>query len=95
MGIAVRAHEPLSAHVGVPLGGGDIGVSKQLLDCPQVGASIEQMGGKGVPKGMRVCGRRAPAVENSAHISRREVVTTLITKELIAQLWRHDLMSKT
>jgi hypothetical protein len=46
--------EPLRIHVGINLGGGDIGVAQQLLDDPQVRAVAQQMCGKGMPQQMRV-----------------------------------------
>ena len=35
-------------HVGVDLGGRDIGMSKQLLDDAKVGSAAEKMGGEAV-----------------------------------------------
>ncbi len=40
-------------HVGVDHGGADLGVPEELLDVPEVGASLEQMSGKGVPEHVR------------------------------------------
>ena len=41
--------ETLSVDVGVHLCGAYIGVAKQFLNCPQVGAPVEEMRGETVP----------------------------------------------
>ena len=66
--------EPLAADVGVHLRRRQVGVAEQLLHDPQVGATVEQMGGEGVAQrvGVRRCGR--PAVEQPAHVARRRAV---------------------
>jgi hypothetical protein len=38
----------IARHVGVDLGGGDVGVAQQGLDDAQVGAAFQQVGGEGV-----------------------------------------------
>jgi hypothetical protein len=38
--------EPRTHHMGVDLGGGDIGVAKHSLDAPEVGATFEEVGGE-------------------------------------------------
>ena len=40
-------------HESVDLRGGHRGVSEQLLHDADVGAAVEQVGGEGVPQGMR------------------------------------------
>ncbi len=42
----------IPVHVRINLGGGDVGVTQHLLDGPQVGAALKQMGGKTVAEGM-------------------------------------------
>ena len=38
--------------MGVDLGGGDIGMAKQCLDCAQIGTVGQKMGGEGVAQGV-------------------------------------------
>ena len=40
------------ADVGVPVGGGDIGMAQEFLDDAEVGAVFEEMGGKRVAEGV-------------------------------------------
>ena len=40
-------------HVGVDLGGGDVGVSEHLLDAAEVGAAGEEMGAETMAQGVR------------------------------------------
>jgi hypothetical protein len=42
--------------VGVDLRRGHVGVTEQLLDHPEVGATLEEVGGEGVPERVRVGG---------------------------------------
>ena len=49
--------EVVSIHVGVDLGGGDVGVTEKLLDSSKVRPSLQEMGGKAVTEGV---GRYAP-----------------------------------
>ena len=44
--------QPFIQHMGVNLGGGNIGVTQQGLDHPQIGPARQQMGGKGVAQGV-------------------------------------------
>src|SRR5579863_3912515 len=69
---AVDRKQPLHLDVGVFLGGRERGVPEQLLDRPQVGAALQQVGGEGVPQGVRVDapGERRlldPVVEDAPH----------------------------
>src|SRR5712691_3027810 len=48
-------------YVGVPLGGGEIGVSEHLLNRPQVGSALEQMRCEGVPQEVGVDAARLEA----------------------------------
>lgn len=50
--LPVQRLEPLVGHMGVDLGGGEIRMAQQHLYHPQIGAVVEQMGGKGVAQGM-------------------------------------------
>lgn len=52
MVLTVQRLESLVGHMGVDLGGGKIRMAQQHLHHPQVGAVVEQMGGKGVAQGM-------------------------------------------
>ena len=46
-------HQPCSVDMGVNLGGGDVGVTKQGLQNPEIGAPGEQVCGEGMPKHVR------------------------------------------
>ncbi len=46
---SLKAHP---GHMGVDLGGGEIAVAEEQLHHPQVGAMVEQMGGKGMAQGV-------------------------------------------
>ena len=78
MGRVVDGAEALTADVSVPLGGGQIGVTQQLLHRAEVGAPVEQVCGEGVPEGVRVGGRRRPAVEDAPDVT----ATTSISQYL-------------
>ena len=70
VGPPVDRAQPLLAHVGVHLGRGQAGVAQQLLDHPQVGPPVEQVGGVGVAQGVGVGGRGGPAVEDAPDVPR-------------------------
>jgi hypothetical protein len=46
-------HQVIPRHVGVDLGGADVGVAQQGLDHPQVGAAFQQVGGEGMAQDVR------------------------------------------
>lgn len=54
MGFVVHLGQVLKIQMGVDLGGGDIGVTEQLLHQTQVTAGFEHMAGKGVAQHMRM-----------------------------------------
>ena len=52
----VLLHQPpqtLLDHMGVDLGGRDVGVPQKLLDRAQISAPLQEMAGEGVPEDMR------------------------------------------
>ena len=49
----VGVEEPFLGDVGVDLGRGQAAVAEQLLDAPEVGAAVEEVGGEAVPEGVR------------------------------------------
>src|SRR4051794_17811401 len=53
MRVRVRPFQPARLYPSVCLCCTDAGVSEQFLNCPQIGTSLEQMGGEGVPEGVR------------------------------------------
>ena len=53
MKIFMYLSQLLIRHVGVNLGGGDVGVAKEGLDGAKIGAVGQQVGGKRVADGMR------------------------------------------
>src|ERR1700733_13410678 len=56
MRLPVDGAQPLLADVRVHLRGGQAGVAEELLDDPQIGTPVEEMGGVGVPQGVGVGG---------------------------------------
>jgi hypothetical protein len=42
----------LGIHMGVDLGGGDVGMTQELLDCSKISPTCQQMGCKRMPQGM-------------------------------------------
>src|SRR5947199_823843 len=67
----VNRLESFFAHVSVQLGRSQIGVPEQLLHGPQVGPTVEEMGGEGVAQGVRVGRAGRPPVEYAAHVTGR------------------------
>jgi hypothetical protein len=53
----------LSGHGSVDLGGRQIGMSKQILNRPQVGPSFQEVGGKAMSQGMGEGGQ--PVLDHS------------------------------
>ena len=53
MRFLINALEVLSAYVRIGLGSGQVAVSQQFLNCAEVASPVEEMGRKGMAKGMR------------------------------------------
>lgn len=53
MALVDQCHQPRGIHMGVYLGGGDIGMAEQRLKHPQVRPAFEQMRGEGMAQDMR------------------------------------------
>lgn len=53
MAIAVDFFQTIDADVRVDLGTGEAFVTEEFLDDPEVGAAVEQVGGKGMAQGVR------------------------------------------
>ena len=72
MGRIEDASQPLSTHVSVYLRGSEVGVAKQFLYRPKIGAPIQQVGCEGVSE--RVWMRRhwRAVIEYPANIPWRE-----------------------
>ena len=51
--LRMQQPQPLSGHVGVNRGGADVGMAQQQLHRAQIGAVVQQVGGKGVAQGVR------------------------------------------
>src|ERR1700761_122611 len=51
--IADETLQALFEHMGIDLGGRDVGVTEQGLDDAQIGAVVEEMAGEGMPQDMR------------------------------------------
>ena len=77
VGGGVHLAQPVGGDQRVQLGGGHRRVAEQLLDHPDVGAAVQQVGGEGVPQGVRadVPRRGPPARRPPAARSRRSAGT--------------------
>ena len=53
MVLRMQQPQPLARDVGVDGGGADVGMAQQQLHRPQIGAVVQQMGGKSVAQGVR------------------------------------------
>ena len=53
MELPVQGMEALSLHMGIDLGGADVGMAQQKLHGPQVSPAFQQVGGKGMAEGVR------------------------------------------
>src|SRR2546425_5740269 len=53
MKLPMHGAQVLAVHVGVELGGGEVGVAQHLLDRPQVSSALEQVRGEAVAQRMR------------------------------------------
>ena len=53
MELPVQGMEALSLHMGIDLGGADVGMAQQKLHGPQVSPAFQQVGGKGMAAGVR------------------------------------------
>ena len=60
MELPVQGMEALSLHMGIDLGGADVGMAQQKLHGPQVSPAFQQVGGKGMAEGGEM-ERRMPA----------------------------------
>lgn len=59
--LGVQRLQALARNMRVDLGGGNIGVPQQHLNHAQIGAMLQQVGGKGVPQGVGESGAVMPA----------------------------------
>ena len=73
----VHGSQSVPSHVSVNLRGPYIGVTEQLLDHSQIGASLQKMSSKGMPKCVRMQGpavREPVTVTNAANVAGPESV---------------------
>src|SRR5436190_7400036 len=82
--VSQRVHllEPTRLYPSVCLGRADRCVAEQFLNCPQIGASFEQMGREGMPKRMRRDaalhgGAAHPAGQATAHVRGGKALASL------------------
>ncbi len=54
MGGEILLYQMLTVHMGVDLGGGYVRMAQYLLDHPQVGTTIQHMGGERMTEGVRM-----------------------------------------
>ena len=73
--------ETVGAHVGVDLCRTHVGMTEQLLNRPQIGPTVEEVGGEGVPERVRVHGRRGTAVEDAPDVARGERIAPTVDEE--------------
>ena len=59
--ILIDVEQSFLGYMGINLGGGQVAMAEQLLDAPQVGAAVEQVGGEAVPQGVGTGADRAEA----------------------------------
>src|SRR4051794_27606398 len=96
--VSQRVHllEPARLYPSVCLGRADCCVSKQLLNCPQIGTSLEQVRRERVPQGMRrdaACDGCAPhpAGQAAAHVRGGKALARLRDEErgllVVQQRW--------
>src|SRR5439155_2855437 len=86
MGVLVLAEQPLLAYMSVDLRGLKAGMTEKLLDDPDVGAPVEQVGGEGVPQGVGMGGRHRAVVEDAADVSRAQRVAPQVEEHRVG--WR-------
>ena len=60
MGGGVHCHQPGRLDIGIDLRGRQAGMAEEFLDRPQISSMGKEVGGEGVPEGVRGC-RRAEA----------------------------------
>ena len=63
MGLVVGIDQPLPGHMGVDLGGGQAPVAQEVLDAPEVGPAVEQVGREAVAERVRARGRVEPRAD--------------------------------
>src|SRR5690606_7698029 len=73
----------LTTDMSVTLGGGQVGVTEQLLDGTEVGATVQQVGGEGVPQGVRVGGSARAVVEDPANVARGEALAPVVEEQRV------------
>jgi len=59
-------------------------VAQELLDRPEIGAAVEQVGGEGVAQGVRVGWRRGAPVEDPAHVAVGEGAAAAVPQQAVA-----------
>src|SRR5947209_8860363 len=77
--------QSLRAHVSVQLGRGKIAVPQEFLHRPQVGTTVEEVGGVGVAQGVGVGRAGSPAVDYAPDIPRREPLPALVEEESLGR----------
>ena len=98
MGFIVDFHNVIGADVDVFLGGGQALMSQEFLDTAQVRAIIEQVGGKGMPQGMRAgAGRDAGALavffDQQVHPASAQAAAMMVEKQGLLLLHTTTLLT--
>src|SRR4051794_39021978 len=88
VGGVVHGAEALPADVSVPLGGGQVGVTEQLLHRSQVGTPVEEVRGEGVAEGVRVGGAGSAVVEDPAGVPGGEATAPAVEEQRRRRLGR-------
>jgi hypothetical protein len=67
-------------------------VTEELLDNPQVRATVKHVGGEAVAQGMRVGGHRGPAIDHPSHVSWAQARSRAVEEDSIRRTSRssHD-----
>ena len=82
----MNVSQAISAHTGVDLRRGEVGMSEHFLHRAQIGATIQKMSCKRMSQRMRVRRRDRPAVDDSPHIARRKWPPCAVDEQRIAHL---------
>ena len=88
MGLIVDLGQVLPVKVSVYLGGGNVGVAKQFLNCTQVARGLEQMAGERMPEhvGMNRLGKVGafgPGIQPELHAPLGQTATATVEKKCL------------
>ena len=82
-----QASQPLLDDVGVDLRGRDVGVAEELLHSAQIGATLQEMAGKGVAENVR---RDARRLDPGGESKRLQLLPEALAGEMLASARREE-----